>query len=142
MDGEEEVGSGVYALSPSRTAKCWRELEREGGDALVPRQKAGGADYCPVWLCKHSVKIPMEKESRLSPPALPSLLGARWERQRLRTSLCGILHGCEKGVRDVAMALVQPGLVAARLFLCQWGRGVTTRTALLQPGEFLHGQFQ
>lgn len=94
-DGEEEVGSGIYALRPSRTAKCWRKPVREGRDALgapANRLKAGGGDYYPMQLCKNSVMIPMEKESWFSPPALPSLLGALWDRQCQCGSLCSVLH--------------------------------------------------
>ena len=51
MDGEEEVANGVYALSPSRTAKCWRELAREGRDALVPLQIGKRHKEVTIALC-------------------------------------------------------------------------------------------
>lgn len=55
LDGEEEVGSGVYVLSPARTAKCWRELARErgggGGDSLVPLQIDKRQEEVTITLC-------------------------------------------------------------------------------------------
>lgn len=78
-DGEEEVGSGVHALSPSRTTKCWQELASGGRDGPVslqigPANKEILRSIFILCSCASTVLLPMEKENRLQ-------LAVPWERE-------------------------------------------------------------
>lgn len=108
--------------------------------------------------------IPLAKENRLSPLVLPCLLGALWERRRLRTSLRGIWRegkweghaGCVHTSGCGCLAAWAGGCQAVSVLMGRWqrsdraygitaSRAVSARAVLLkleQPAEELGLQLQ
>lgn len=113
-DGEEDAGSGVRALSPSGTTKCWQELARGGRDGPVslqigPANKEILRSIFILCSCASTVLLPMEKENRLQ-------LGVPWERGTVAWDI-PVEHSAGRACK-IRVAFLQSGLVAVGLFLC------------------------